>query len=68
MGDDYTTSLFDYYSRWVESKLLIARTAKSVITASKELFATYGIADIVISDHGPCLVPNPSKSVLPVRG
>lgn len=65
MGDRYTTSL---YSRWVESNLLTAQTAKSVITASKELFATNGITDIVIADHGPCLVQNPSKSVLPVTG
>ena len=44
----------DYYSRWVEIKLLTTQTAKSVITAAKELFATHGIPDIVISDNGPC--------------
>ena len=44
----------DYYSRWVEIKRLTTQTAKSVIAASKELFATHGIPDIVISDNGPC--------------
>ena len=44
----------DYYSRWVKIKLLTTQTAKSVITAAKELFSTYGIPDIVISDNGPC--------------
>ena len=44
----------DYYSRWVEIKLLTTQTAKSVITAAKELFSTHGIPDIVISDNGPC--------------
>ena len=46
--------IVDYYSRWVEIKLLPTQTAKSVITAAKELFATHGIPDIVISDNGPC--------------
>ncbi|XP_015755105.1 PREDICTED: uncharacterized protein K02A2.6-like [Acropora digitifera] len=44
----------DYYSRWVEIKLLTTQTAKSLITAAKELFSTHGIPDIVISDNGPC--------------
>ena len=43
-----------YYSRWVKIKLLTTQTAKSVITAAKELFATHGIPDTVISDNGPC--------------
>jgi len=38
----------------VEIKLLPTQTAKSVITAAKELFATHGIPDIVISENGPC--------------
>ncbi len=45
---------FDYYSRWVEIKCLTTQTAKCVIAASKELFVTHGIPDIVISDNGPC--------------
>ncbi|XP_015748886.1 PREDICTED: uncharacterized protein K02A2.6-like [Acropora digitifera] len=44
----------DCYSRWVEIKLLTTQTAKSVITAAKELFSTHGIPDIVISNNGPC--------------
>ena len=43
-----------YYSRWVKIKLLTKQTAKSVITAAKELFATHGIPDTVHSDNGPC--------------
>ena len=43
----------DYYSRWFEIKLLPTQTAKSVIKAAKELFATH-VPDIVISDNGPC--------------
>ena len=39
----------DYYSRWVEIKLLTTQTAKSVITAAKQLFSTHGIPDIVMT-------------------
>ena len=51
----------DYYSIWVEIKVLTTQTTKSVFTAAKELFATHGIPDIVISDNGPCFsaVPFP---------
>ena len=44
----------DYYSRWIEIKRLKTQTTESVIAASKELYATHGIPDIVISDNGPC--------------
>ena len=44
----------DYHSRWVEIKLLPTQTAKCVIAIAKELFATHGIPDTVISDNGPC--------------
>ena len=35
-------------------KLLTTQTAKSVITASKELHTTHGISDRILSDNGPC--------------
>ena len=43
----------DYYSRWIEIKRLGKQTAESVITACKELFATHGIPDVIMSDNGP---------------
>ena len=43
----------DYYPRWIEIKRLKTQTAEKVVTASKELYATYEIPDIVISDNGP---------------
>ena len=58
----------DYQYRWVEIKLLPTQTAKCVIAAAKELFATHGIPDTVISDNGPVLVQYPSKSLLPSMG
>ena len=43
----------DYYSRWVEVKRLHNQLAATVISALKEVFATHGIPDLVISDNGP---------------
>ncbi len=43
----------DYYSRWIEIKRLQNHTSDHVINILKELFATHGIPDIVISDNGP---------------
>jgi hypothetical protein len=43
----------DYYSRWLEIKRLHSQTSDYVINILKELFATHGIPEIVISDNGP---------------
>ncbi len=51
-GKTYLT-VVDYYSRWIEIKRLQNQTSDHVINILKELFATYGIPDIVISDNGP---------------
>ena len=48
-----------YYSRWIEIKRLKAQTAESVVTASKELYATHGIPDKAISNNGPCFSVEP---------
>ena len=45
----------DYYSRWIEIKLLTTQIAKCVITAGKKIFVTHGIPDEVISDNGKVL-------------
>ena len=43
----------DYYSRWFEIKRLRDETSKSIIKVLKELFATHGIPDLIMSDNGP---------------
>ena len=60
MGQRYLFTV-DYYSLWVEIKLLTTQTTKSVITAAKEPFASHGILDIVILDNGPCLSAVPTQ-------
>ena len=43
----------DYYSRWFDIKELSDETSHSVIKALKEVFATHGIPDVIMSDNGP---------------
>ena len=45
--------VIDYYSRWIESKCLDDTTSQGIVYRLKEIFATHGIPDIVISDNGP---------------
>ena len=43
----------DYYSRWFDIKELSDESSHSVIKALKEVFATHGIPDVIMSDYGP---------------
>ena len=43
----------DYYSRWFDIKELSDETSHSVIKALREVFATHGIPDVIMSDNGP---------------
>ena len=45
--------VIDYYSRWLEIKLLKTTTSEAVIKKLKEIFAVHGIPDILLSDNGP---------------
>ena len=45
--------MVDYYSRWFDIKELSDESSHSVIKALKEVFATHGIPDVVMSDNGP---------------
>ena len=45
--------IVDYYSRWMEVKLLSKLTSFAVIQQIKSVFAAQGIPDVVISDNGP---------------
>ena len=43
----------DYYSRWVELRLLEQLDSKCVINKLKSIFATHGIPETIVSDNGP---------------
>ena len=43
----------DYYSNYIEVARLNSVTSRSVIKEMKEVFARYGIPDILVTDNGP---------------
>ena len=45
-------AIIDYYSRWVEVKLLTTQTSTETICQIKSVFAAQGIPDIVVTDNG----------------
>ena len=44
--------VIDYYSRWIDVKMLHQPTSAAVIARLKTLFTTFGIPEKVISDNG----------------
>ena len=51
-GKDYLVAV-DYYSRWIEVKYLRITTSAEVIKQFKQIFASQGYPDVIISDNGP---------------
>ena len=45
--------IVDYYSRWVEFRKLTSLTSEHTFEVMKEVFATHGIPDVIMSDNGP---------------
>ena len=45
--------IVDYCSRWVEFRKLTSLTCEHTIKVLKEVFATHGIPDVIMSDNGP---------------
>ena len=48
----YLLILVDAYSKWPEVHILSNITAETTIKVCRQIFATYGIPNIVVSDHG----------------
>ena len=60
--------IVNYFSRWIELRLLEKLNSKITITQIKSVFATYGIPDMIISDNGPSLSAGNSKFLLRIMG
>ena len=44
---------YDYYSRWIDIKLLQSTTSNAIIAKLKNVFSVHGIPDVLQSDNGP---------------
>lgn len=45
--------IYDYYSKWLEIKLIHSKSATSIIACLTDIFCIFGIPSEVISDHVP---------------
>ncbi len=45
--------IVDYYSNFIEVTQVTTTTTRSIIKAIKEVFARFGIPDILVTDNGP---------------
>ena len=53
-GKEYLV-IVDYYSRWLEIHQLHSTTAGAVIKKFRQVFATHGIPEVIVTDNGPNL-------------
>ena len=60
--------IVDYFSRWIELRLLEKLNSKTTITQIKSVFTTHCIPDMIISDNGPSLSAGNSKFLLRSMG
>lgn len=45
--------IYDYFSKWLDIKLLSNKSAKSIINSLIDIFCNFGIPSEIISDHVP---------------
>jgi hypothetical protein len=45
--------MIDYYSRWIELKMCQSTTSMAIINKFKQVFATHGIPEELVTDNGP---------------
>ncbi|XP_055585283.1 uncharacterized protein K02A2.6-like [Uranotaenia lowii] len=50
--DTYFYILVDDYSKWPEIKVCKSTTAESTVIMCREIFSTFGIPSVLVSDHG----------------
>lgn len=50
--DSYFFILVDAYSKWPEIKVCKSITAESTVYMCREIFSTFGIPSVLVSDHG----------------
>uniref|UniRef100_A0A1I8P5A3 Integrase catalytic domain-containing protein n=1 Tax=Stomoxys calcitrans TaxID=35570 RepID=A0A1I8P5A3_STOCA len=54
----------DAYSKWIEVKVTPTSTSSATITILDELFATYGVPTMLVSDNGTCFSSKEFKDYL----
>ena len=67
LGDTTFLIIVDAYSKWLEV-LECKQTTKSTITHLRQVFATHGLPEIIVSDNGPAFVSELFSTFLSLNG
>ncbi|UYV74594.1 hypothetical protein LAZ67_12000217 [Cordylochernes scorpioides] len=57
----------DAYSKWIEAKIVSTTSTETTINCLKEIFATHGLPDVIVSDNANHLATTLKKSPAKVR-
>ncbi|UYV80580.1 hypothetical protein LAZ67_19000797 [Cordylochernes scorpioides] len=58
----------DAYSKWIEAKIVSTTSTETTINCLKEIFATHGLADVIVSDNGTSFTSEPFRTFLKRNG
>ncbi|UYV70981.1 K02A2.6-like, partial [Cordylochernes scorpioides] len=58
----------DAYSKWIEAKIVSTTSTETTINSLRELFATHGLADVIVSDNGTSFTSELFKTFLKRNG
>ncbi|XP_058840747.1 uncharacterized protein K02A2.6-like [Topomyia yanbarensis] len=66
--DTYFFIFVDAYSKWPEIKVCKSITAESTVNMCREIFSTFGIASVLVSDHGVQFTSEAFQNFLRMNG
>ena len=58
----------DAHSKWTEVKMMTKITAEKTISCMRDLFATHGLPDTIVSDNGPTFTSSDFKAFMQALG
>jgi len=58
----------DSHSKWIEVKMMNKITAEKTICTIRDLFATHGLPDTLVSDNGPTFTSDEFKTFMKMNG
>ncbi|UYV82422.1 K02A2.6-like [Cordylochernes scorpioides] len=61
-------SSLDAYSKWIEAKIVSTTSTETTINSLKEIFATHGLPDVIVSDNGTSVTSELFKTFLKRNG
>ncbi|XP_058840923.1 uncharacterized protein K02A2.6-like [Topomyia yanbarensis] len=66
--DTYFFILVDSYSKWPEIKVCKSITAESTVNMCRQIFSTFGIPSVLVSDHGVQFTSEAFQNFLRMNG